>query len=203
MAKLTSAEDLRALYGTPNPRSARKVLPALDVHCRRIIGLSPFVVLSSTGPDGLGDITPRGDAPGFVEVADDCTLILPDQPGNNRIDTLLNVVANPGVGLLFLIPGMDETLRVQGTAEIRDDADLCARFAVGERAPKTVLVVHVREAYLHCAKALMRARLWDPEARIDRSAIPSMGEMLKDQLGLAATAETQAEMLERYQATLY
>ncbi|SON54653.1 pyridoxamine 5'-phosphate oxidase, FMN-binding family [Hartmannibacter diazotrophicus] len=203
MAAIGDVETLRALYGHPNPRSAKKVLTALDQHCRRFIELSPFTVLSSTGPDGLGDITPRGGEPGFVTIVDDATLLLPDRPGNNRIDTLVNILGNPGVGLLFLIPGVDETLRVQGTAEILDDTDVCHRFAVGERAPKTVLRITVREAYLHCAKAFMRSRLWDPAARIDRAALPSMGEMLKDQLALATRGETQAEMIERYKETLY
>ncbi len=203
MTTITDAETLRALYGSPNPRSRDKVLSHLDPHCRRFIALSPFAVLSSTGPDGLGDVTPRGGAPGFVEIADDRTLLLPDRPGNNRIDTLLNVVAHPGVGLLFLVPGVDETLRVQGTAAIDTDPALLSRFAVGERAPKTALRITVREAYLHCAKALMRSRLWDPAARVERSVLPSMAEMMKDQLGLAAKAETQDEMIARYEATLY
>jgi len=202
MSRITSVDSLRALYGPTRERSAKKQLDRLDAHCRRLIGLSPFMVLATTGPDGLGDVTPRGDAPGFVTVEDDRTLLIPDRPGNNRLDSLTNILAHPGIGLLFLIPGMDETLRVNGTAEILDDADLTARFVIAGKHPKTVLRVAVREAYLHCAKALMRSRLWDPAVQIDRSTLPSMGEMMRDQIGLA-TAETQAEMLERYRATLY
>lgn len=202
MSRLNTPEQLRALYGEPKERSVRKQLDRLDPHCRRFIGLSPSVLLATQGADGLGDVTPRGDAPGFVAIEDERTLLIPDRPGNNRLDSFLNIVANPGVGLLFLVPGVEETLRVNGLAEIRDDAQLVARFPVDGRLPKTVIRVAVKEAYLHCAKALMRAKLWDPAIRIDRSSLPSMGEMLKDQLGLA-TAETQAEMVERYRATLY
>lgn len=202
MAAITSLDALRALYPPVRERSRLKVLPALDGHGRRFIGLSPLVMVASFGSDGRADVTPRGDLPGFVAIEDERTLLLPDRPGNNRLDTLTNLVSNPAIGLLFLIPGVDETLRVNGRAEIRDDADLLARFAVGEKPPATVLRVTVEEAYLHCAKAFMRSGAWDPARHIDRARLPSMGEMLRDQLGLA-TAETQAEMLERYKATLY
>ncbi|WAC25590.1 pyridoxamine 5'-phosphate oxidase family protein [Ancylobacter sp. SL191] len=202
MAAITSLDALRALYPPVRERSRLKVLPLLDGHGRRFIGLSPLVMMASFGSDGRADVTPRGDAVGFVGVEDERTLLIPDRPGNNRLDTLTNLLTNPAIGLLFLIPGVDETLRVNGRAEIRDDADLLARFAVGERPPATVLRVTVEEAYLHCAKAFMRSGAWDPARQIDRASLPSMGEMLRDQLGLA-TAETQAEMLERYKATLY
>lgn len=200
--QITDPEALRAIYGTPNPRSLAKQLDRLDPHARRFIALSPFVLLSTTGPDGLGDVTPRGDSPGFVAVADEQTLLIPDRPGNNRLDSLVNILRHPGIGLLFLVPGVDETLRVAGTAEIRADADLLARFVVDGKAPKTVLRVAVRESYLHCGKAFMRSRLWDPASHVDRATLPSMGEMLRDQIGWA-TAETQDEMLERYRKTLY
>lgn len=202
MARITSLDQLRALYATPRERSLRKVMPALDTHCRSLIALSPLVMVGSFGADGRADVTPRGDAPGFVEVADAGTLLIPDRPGNNRLDTLSNLIANPAIGLLFLVPGIDETLRVNGTAEIRDDAELLARFEVDGKQPVTVLKVAVQEAYLHCAKAFMRSRAWDPASNVPRSSLPSMGEMLRDQLNLA-TAETQAEMLVRYRETLY
>lgn len=202
MSRITSLDQLRALYATPRERSLRKVMPALDIHCRSLIALSPLVMVGSFGADGRADVTPRGDAPGFVEVVDGATLLIPDRPGNNRLDTLTNLLANPAIGLLFLVPGVDETLRVNGTAEIRDDAELLARFEVEGKRPVTVLKVDVQEAYLHCAKAFMRSRAWDPAAHVARSRLPSMGEMLRDQLNLA-TAETQAEMLVRYRETLY
>lgn len=202
MAPITRLEDLRALYGEVRERSRRKVLPAIDPHSRAFIGFAPLVMLSSMGADGRADVTPRGDAPGFVVVEDPGTLLLPDRPGNNRLDTLTNLIGNPAIGLLFLIPGVDETLRVNGRAEIRDDAALLARFEVAGRRPATVLRIAVEEVYIHCAKALMRSRAWDAASFLPRERLPSMGEIMRDQLGMA-TAETQAEMLERYRATLY
>lgn len=202
MARIDTHEMLRALYGPAGERSRLKQMPRLDRHCRRFIELSPFVLLATSGADGLSDVTPRGDQPGFVIAPDDETLLIPDRPGNNRLDSLLNILDRPGVGLLFLIPGVDETLRVNGTAEIRDDEDLRAQFIVDGKMPKTVLKVAIREAYLHCAKAFMRSKLWDASAQISRDTLPSMGQMLKDQLNWA-TAETQDEMLVRYRQTLY
>lgn len=202
MARIDTHETLRALYGPAGERSRLKQMPRLDRHCRRFIELSPFVLLATSGADGLSDVTPRGDQPGFVIAPDDETLLIPDRPGNNRLDSLLNILDRPGVGLLFLIPGVDETLRVNGAAEIRDDEDLRAQFIVDGKMPKTVLKVAIREAYLHCAKAFMRSKLWDASAQISRETLPSMGQMLKDQLNWA-TAETQDEMLVRYRQTLY
>ena len=202
MARITSIEALRTHYGEARERSRRKILPMLDIHCRHLVGLSPLVMVGSFGADGRADVTPRGDAPGFIAVEDPKTLLIPDRPGNNRLDTLTNLLANPSIGLLFLVPGIDETLRVNGTAEIRDDSELRARFTVDGREPATVLRVTVEEAYLHCAKAFMRSHAWDPAHFVARDALPSMGEMLRDQLGLA-TAETQAEMMMRYRETLY
>ena len=151
-----TSEQLRTLYKAPSERAQRKQLAVLDGHCRRFIALSPFVVLASSGPDGA-DATPRGGPPGFVHVPDARTLLLPDWPGNNRLDALENIVQNPAVGLLFLIPGVDETLRVNGSAQIRTDAALREPFGTDGRLPTTVLVVSVQEAFLHCAKALMRS----------------------------------------------
>ena len=203
MAKITSIEDLRRLYSEPSKRSALKQLAHLDRHCRRFIELSPFFVLSSTQPGGPADVSPRGGLSGFVEVLDDRTILIPDRPGNNRLDTLTNLIANPEVGMLFFIPGVDETLRVNGTAEIRDDEELCRRFSVKDRLPKTVLRVTVREVFLHCAKAIMRAGLWDPQKKIERSLLPTIGQMLKEQIGLEGTAESQEAMIARYQNNLY
>jgi len=203
VAKIDSLDALGRLYKAPSERARLKQLDRLDRHCRRFVELSPLVILASSSPAGGADASPRGGAPGFVRVLDERTLAIPDRPGNNRIDSLANILACPEVGLLFLVPGMDELLRVAGSAEIRDDAELCQSFAVGERRPATVLLVHVREAFLHCGKALMRARLWEADAKIDRATLPSMGEMLKEQIGLAAPAETQEAMLRRYRENLY
>jgi uncharacterized protein len=202
MAAITTEEALRALHRPPGDRAVRKQLDHLDRHCRRFIELSPFVVMATADAAGRVDATPRGGDPGFVEVADERTLHLPDRPGNNRLDSLTNLTQRPEVGLLFMIPGVDETLRVNGAAELCTDADLTGRFQAGPRPPVVVLRITVREAYLHCAKALMRSRLWDPDARIARSELPTMGQIMRDQTG-SGVAETQSEMAARYRTELY
>jgi PPOX class probable FMN-dependent enzyme len=202
MASIASESELRALHSAPTERAVRKELDRLDRHCRRFIALSPFLVMATADANGRLDATPRGGDPGFVEVADDRTLLLPDRPGNNRLDSLTNLTERPDVGLLFMIPGVDETLRVNGAAELRTDPDLVQRFQVGRRPPAIVLQITVRQAYLHCAKALMRSRLWDPAARIDRAELPTMGEMMRDHAG-SGTPESQAAMVERYREQLY
>jgi PPOX class probable FMN-dependent enzyme len=202
MTTIDTLEALRALYPPAKERALRKQLASLDEHCRRFVSLSPFVVLASVGADGAMDASPRGGAPGFVLAPDPHTLWLPDATGNNRLDTLENVVASGRLGLLFVIPGVDETLRVNGEARLSTDPTVLARFAAAARPPRLVVEVTVREAYLHCAKALMRSGLWDASRQLPRSALPTMGEMLKDQTGDAAPAESQAQMLARYAADL-
>lgn len=198
------AQGLRERYPDTLERSLRKQLDHVDRHCRRFIELSPFFVLASAGPDGTADASPRGGPPGFVHVDDEHTLLVPDWPGNNRLDSMTNLVSAPGVGLLFMIPGVDETLRVNGTVEISDDEALRGRFAADERRmPRTVLVVTMSEAYLHCAKALMRSRLWDPESQVPRDALPTMGEMMRDHIGSTDEPESQEAMVARYREILY
>lgn len=192
--------SLRALYPEPGDRARRKQLDALDVHCTRFIELSPFVVLA-TGHAAL-DASPRGGAPGFVRQPDARTLLIPDAPGNHRLDSLSNIVAHGRIGLLFLIPGVDETLRVNGSARLTQDAEQLRHFAHDARPPRLVIEVRVEEAYLHCAKALMRSKLWNDANRVDRSALPTMGQMIADQAGLQIAPETQAEMVARYQKDL-
>jgi len=195
---IDSREALRGLYATPKERAIKKQLPQLDIHCRRFIALSPFVVVSSASTSLAMDASPRGGEPGFVKVIDANTLLIPDSPGNNRLDTLENIVDTGRIGLLFLIPGVDEALRANGTAVLSCDdpyLDLCT---TAKRRPKLVIEVKVAEAYLHCAKALMRSALWDAASRVDRSVLPTMGEMLKDQTYSEAPAESQEEMLARY-----
>jgi len=159
MAVITDIERLRQIYGHAKGRAVTKQLDHLEKHCRAFIALSPMVMLGSQGKSGPADVTPRGDAAGFVQVLDEKPLALPDRPGNNRLDTLSNILENPSVGLLFLVPGMDEVLRINGSAEIRDDDALRQRFEVKGKLPATVLVITVREVYFHCAKALMRSEL--------------------------------------------
>ena len=199
---IASIDDLRDLYAAPGERAVRKQLARLDVHCLRFIELSPFVVLSSCGAGGLPDASPRGGDPGFVEALGDSCLLIPDAPGNNRLDTLQNVVETGRIGLLFLIPGVDETLRVNGKARLSTRDDWLDRMTTERRRPKLVIEVEVLEAYLHCAKALMRSKLWQADSRIERSALPTMGQMLKDQTNSEAPAESQQAMLERYAADL-
>ncbi|MCE2690607.1 MAG: pyridoxamine 5'-phosphate oxidase family protein [Rubrivivax sp.] len=194
--------DLRALYPAPKERALRKELTRLDPHCRRFIGLSPFVVLASAGADGALDASPRGGTPGFVKAPAEHTPLIPDAPGNHRLDTLENIVATGRLGLLFMIPGVDETLRVNGTAELSTDPVLIEQVADERRHPVVVIQVQVEQAYLHCAKAFMRSRLWSLEAQVERSALPTMGRMISEQTGLAGAEETQEQMLARYQVDL-
>ncbi|MBU4182716.1 MAG: pyridoxamine 5'-phosphate oxidase family protein [Gammaproteobacteria bacterium] len=203
---ITTLEALRALYDPVRERSAKKELPQLDVHATRFIGFSPMVVLSSAGANGALDASPRGGEPGFVKVLNPQTLLIPDAPGNNRLDTLENIVQTGQIGLLFLVPGMDETLRVNGRALLTTDEADRERCTDARRVPKLVIRVAVQASYLHCAKALMRSSLWDASRQVERSVMPSMGEMLRDQIGdrlsTDAPVETQAQMLERYRQTL-
>jgi PPOX class probable FMN-dependent enzyme len=195
---IDTLDALRSLYAEPGERARKKQLDALDVHARRFIELSPLVVLSSSGADGAIDASPRGGAPGFVKVRDAHTLLLPDAPGNNRLDSFSNIVETGRVGLLFLIPGFDETLRVNGSAVLSIAAADITRCTDAKRAPKVAIRVDVQEVYLHCAKAFMRARLWSAESHVPRSALPTLGQMIKDQTGIDVAPETQEEMARRY-----
>ena len=198
-----SPDALQEIYGPVLERARLKSLRRLDTHCRRFIELSPFVCVGTTSPNGA-DVTPRGDRPGFVQVLDDVTLAIPDWPGNNRLDSLKNILADSRTGLLFLIPGVDETLRVNGQAAIRTDPELLARWEVNGRRPKSAMVVTVVEAFLHCGKALIRSRLWHDDHKIHRTALPSYGQMLKDQIEVSDSAEEiQTSVLQAYRDKLY
>lgn len=200
---VTNDAELRDVYRPPAPRAAQKVLDRLDVHCRNFIELSPFCVLSSSNADGQADASPRGDPPGFVKVLDEKTLLLPDRPGNNQVDSLQNIVQNPGVGLLFFVPGMNETLRVKGKAEVTTDPALLEPLTVGRRAPLSGLKVVVEEAFLHCGRALIRSRIWDADAQIDRSSYPTYGQVLADQIAGADAREIDADEDEANRERLY
>jgi PPOX class probable FMN-dependent enzyme len=178
---ITDADDLRALFPATHDLAIRKSLTRLDAHARAFIARSPFLTIGTQGPEGRADVSPRGDPPGFVRVLDDRTIVIPDRPGNNRLDTLANIVANPSVGLLFMVPGFDETLRINGSARVTRDPDLLAGLAVNGRVPVVAIVVTVDEVFLHCAKAFRRSRLWDPDARQDRGEMPSLVKMILDQ----------------------
>ncbi len=200
--RITTIEALESLYATPSERALRKELPALDSHCTRFVELSPFVVLSSVGAGGDADASPRGGAPGFVKTPDRQTVLLPDAPGNNRLDSLRNIVQTGRVGLLFMVPGVEETLRVNGRAELSTRPHDLAACQDERRVPRLVIRIRVEQAYLHCAKALMRSRLWDPASQVERGVLPGMNRMIADQIGGEPAAETQAEMRERYRSEL-
>ena len=195
--------ELRTVYKPPAPRATQKVLDHLDVHARNFISISPLCILSSANASGQADASPRGDPPGFVQVLDDKTLLLPDRPGNNQVDSLRNIVQNPGVGLLFFVPEMNETLRVKGKAEIVTDAELLEPMKERRRAPLSGLRVTVEEAFLHCGRALIRARIWDPEIQIDRSAYPTYGQVLADQIAGANAKEIDDSEDEANRERLY
>lgn len=201
--EVTTEAGLRSRYGQPGRLATGKQLDRLDPHARRFIELSPFLVISSQGADGLGDVSPKGDAPGFVQVLDDRTLLIPDRPGNNRLDTLSNLIANDGVGLLFLVPGVCETLRVNGRARVIADADLLAPTAVRGRLPATGILVAVEEVYLHCAKALVRSKLWEDDHRLERRSLPSLGQMLADQMAGVDAGEADAQVEDSLKNRLY
>jgi PPOX class probable FMN-dependent enzyme len=200
---ITHLADLEALYGGAVEASLVKETDRLVPVYRAFIDAAPFATLATNGPDGL-DCSPRGDGPGFVRVADDKTLLLPDRRGNNRIDSLRNILHDPRVALLFLIPGIGETLRVNGRAAISTDPPLLASFEVAEKPPKTVLVIAVETVFFQCSRAIVRSRLWDPETQVSRSSLPSAGEMLaalsKNRLG---GAEYDRALPERVGKTLY
>ena len=200
---ITRNTELREAYREPNERAQQKVLDRLDKHCRDFIALSPLCIISSFGADGLADTSPRGDPPGFVATLDDKTLLIPDRPGNNQVDSLQNVIAHPQVGLLFLVPGMNETLRVSGRAEIVTGEELLEPLSVKGRPPLSGLRVTVEEAFLHCGRALIRSRVWDPEAQIDRSSFPTYGQVLADQIRGADAVEIDASEDEANRERLY
>ena len=196
--KIDSLETLRGLYAPPTERAVKKEIRALDVHCRRFLELSPFVVLATADKAGNADASPRGGAPGFVKAPDDTTLLIPDAPGNNRLDTLENILATGRIGLLFMIPGVDETLRVNGRANLSRDPAEIALCRNERREPKLVIRVTVEGAYLHCAKAFLRSGLWKAASQVERSVLPTAGQMIGDQTGLHTPPETREEMEKRY-----
>jgi len=195
--------DLRTLYPSPSERARLKTLRKIDQHCRSFIALSPFLCLGTSGPEGT-DVSPRGDQPGFVHVLDDQTLAIPDWPGNNRLDSLTNIVANSSVGLLFLIPGVDESLRVNGTALITTERAVLASWETNGKTPRSALIITVKEVFLHCGKALIRSKLWREDNRVDRALLPSYGQMLKDKIEIGESAtEIEASVAEAYKNGLY
>jgi PPOX class probable FMN-dependent enzyme len=177
MSIISTIEDLEAIYGQPNDASTVKVADRVTPHYRVLIDKSPFVALATSGPEGL-DCSPRGDLPGFIRIHDDKTLMMPDRRGNNRVDSLRNIVRDPRIGLLFLIPGSGSTLRVNGRAQVSVDPDLLASFRIDGKAPRTVVVMTVEEIYFQCARAIVRAELWNPDKHVSPADLPTPGQIL-------------------------
>jgi len=193
---VSSDAQLRSICGSPplNSLALRCMLPELDKHHRAFIALSPFVVIASADREGAPDVSPRGDLPGFVAVRDQRTLIVPDRPGNKKLVTFTNILENPDVALFFMVPGRTETLRVNGKARITTDPSLLAPLAVGGKAPLTALVISVELAFFHCGRALIRSRLWAADVQSARDALPTLGQMLADQIAGVEAADAEARL---------
>jgi uncharacterized protein len=202
---ITSQEELRNMLGDPSIRGQNKVISTIDEHCREFIGKSPFLVLATSDANGNCDSSPRGDAPGFVYVLDDRHLIIPDRPGNKRVDSMFNIMENPKVGLLFLIPGMSETLRINGEATIIRDADILEKMAVNGKAPQLGIVVKVEQCFMHCGKAFKRSGLWEPEKWGAKEDLPNAAKILADHVNLPGMTKEVVEeaLLDGYKNKLY
>jgi len=203
MTTIDTLQALEAVYGQPHERSLRKELDYLIEPYQALIEAAPFVVLASSGPDGL-DCSPRGDAPGFVKVLDPYTLALPDRPGNNRIDSLRNIIHDPRVALLFMVPGVGESFRVNGRASISLQPELLEACSAQGKLPRSVVVVKVERCYFQCSKAIVRSRLWDPEQQVERSSLPSAGEIFQAISGPDFDVQTyERELQQRMKNSLY
>ena len=202
---ITEESELREIFGWPAERAVKKQLDRLDQHCQAIIAKSPFLLIGTSNASGLCDVSPKGDYPGFVRVLDDKTVAIPDLPGNNRLDSLMNMIINPHVGLIFMIPGMNETLRINGTVRLVRDTDLLESMAYQGKLPKLAIVVDVQEVFTHCPKAFLRSKLWSEEYRIDRSELPSFAEILRDHVGIVEcdVEQLQWEIDLRTETTLH
>ena len=196
--QIQTTDQLRALYKAPSERAVLKELTHIDPHLKRFISLSPFLVISSGDQIHRMDCSPRGGDPGFVKVLDQQTLLIPDSIGNNRLDTLTNIIATSQVGLLFFIPGIDEVVRVNGQATLQTDTELLNQFDALKNKPKLVIKVYVEAAYMHCPKALMRSKLWSIESHQPIDAMPTLGEIIRDQTNSDGPVESRDEMLKRY-----
>lgn len=204
-SRISSEAELRALLGEPSELVKRKQLAALDPHCRAFIALSPFVLVGTTSASGSCDVSPRGDAPGFALVLNDQHLLIPERPGNRRADTLRNVLETGAIGLLFMIPGVEETLRVNGRACLVRDAALLERMTAQGKQPLLAIGVEVQEAFLHCAKSIKRSQLWSPASWPERGRLPSLAQMIIDQVRPADMTldELEQDLAESYSKRLY
>ena len=200
---VTTMEQLEALYGKPHGPPVVKEIDHISPGYRKLIEAAPFVAIATGGPEGL-DCSPKGDAPGFVRILDEKTLAIPDRPGNNRIDGFRNILRDPRIALLFLIPGVGETLRVNGRAAISIDPQLMQSFAVNGKLPRSVLIVHIESMFFHCSKAIVRSKLWDEASKIDRKSLPSTGAIIAELSQGEFGGETyDREAPEKIKAQLY
>lgn len=204
---IKTTEKLRELYKAPMDLVIKKQKSKLDKYSIQFLSLSPFLVLSTSNNAGSMDCSPRGDYTGFVEVLDDHTIAIPDRPGNNRLDTLNNIIENPNIGILVLVPGFNECLRVNGSAQIATNIELLKRFEYKGKLPKSVVVISIKEIYFHCAKAITRSNLWKDEFNVDRNIMPSLGRILMNQIDSSKTndeiKEVEKLIENRIKATLY
>ena len=201
---ITDPQELRDHFGEPLHIAVAVEKPQLDKHHRRFIEHSPFICIASAGSDGQPAVSPKGDTPGFVKVLNDKTLLIPDRPGNNKVEGFGNIVENPQVSLIFFIPGIMETMRVHGNAEIVRDAELLGHGRVGKKLPATATLIKITKAYMHCGKALIRSKLWDPEQHIAKGVIPPFGQVVKEQAGVPMSQEEVQEVVDQeYQDNLY
>ena len=201
---VTDAATLKDIVGEPKPEIANKEMPALDKHTRHFLSLCPFLCISTADAEGNQDISPRGDPAGFVRVLDDKTVLIPDRKGNRRVDTMRNILENPNVGLLLFLPGVEEVLRINGKATITEDPALLADSAVNGSVPMLGIVVEIDDVFFHCAKAVIRSKLWDSETPIARSEFPTYGEIVRDQRAPAQDAEAiNTQLQEDYKTRLY
>lgn len=199
---IESEAQLREIYGFAKGRAKAKQLSTLERHSCHFIEQSPFFTLSTYSMSGSVDCSPRGGKPGFVKILNENCIIVPDSKGNNRLDSLVNITETGHVGCLFFIPGIDETLRVNGVARLSISTDYLNLFSDDKNSPKTCIEITIKEMFLHCAKAFMRSELWSPETHLDRADFPTMGAMINDQLAISDAPETQEDMLIRYKNNL-
>jgi PPOX class probable FMN-dependent enzyme len=192
--QIASAAELRRLYERAEGLAAKKSLPKLDRYARDYIARSPFLCIATSGAGGRADVSPRGYQPGFVQVLDDHSLAIPDRPGNNRLDTMENILVNPNVGLIFMIPGFEDTLRINGKAAITADPAILERATVDRKRPKAAIRVTVEEAFFHCAKAFRRSRLWQPDAIVDRKVMPTLARIILEQTAAAEAPPREEEV---------
>jgi uncharacterized protein len=203
MTEICSIAELHAHYGDVSTLAARKEIQHLDRHAREFIARSPFLVMSTADADGWPDASPKGDAPGFVVVEDDRHLLLPDRIGNNRVDGFKNLMTNPKLGLIFFVPGVDHTLRINGHARLLTAPDMCARFSVNGKPARAVVKILAEQVFFHCGKALIRSKLWQSEARQPTAGLATLGAALADQIGGMTAADAEEKVQESIRARLY